>query len=195
MRKAWVIFGILALSLESASCLRQRPQARVFAAPSARPRAQVEDVKPTLPGAPEIPVDEATITPPGLPGLNPDALDLPEAPKRVARRPIAPPSPVKPPSPGPVAPESPTAPRLAQMFTPEEQRENTRILDESLASVNRNLAIIEGKNLSADQKEIAERIRTFRKQAEQAREQDLLTAVSLAKRADLLAKDLIERLP
>jgi hypothetical protein len=28
-----------------------------------------------------------------------------------------------------------------------------------------------------------------------AREQDLVTAVSLARRADLLAKDLIERLP
>ena len=81
------------------------------------------------------------------------------------------------------------------MFTPEELRDNTRTLEESLDRVNRALAIVEGKNLTADQKEIAERIRTFRKQAEQAREQDLLTAVSLARRADLLAKDLLERLP
>jgi len=93
-----------------------------------------------------------------------------------------------------VTPE-PVAPKLAQMFTPEERRENTRTLDESLDRVNRALLIVEGKNLTADQKEIAERIRTFRKQAEQAREQDLLTAVSLARRADLLAKDLLERLP
>jgi len=64
-----------------------------------------------------------------------------------------------------------------------------------LDRVARELAIVEGKNLTADQKETAERIRTFRKQAEQAREQDLLTAVSLARRADLLAKDLLERLP
>ena len=81
------------------------------------------------------------------------------------------------------------------MFTPEEQRENTHILDECLERVNRALAHVEGRNLTPEQKEIAERIRTFRKQAEQAREQDLLTAVSLAKRADLLAKDLLERLP
>jgi len=81
------------------------------------------------------------------------------------------------------------------MFTPEELRDNTRTLEESLDRVNRALAIVEGKNLTADQKETAERIRTFRKQAEQAREQGLLTAVSLAKRADLLAKDLLERLP
>jgi isocitrate lyase len=64
-----------------------------------------------------------------------------------------------------------------------------------LERVNRELATVEGKNLTPEQKEIAERIRTFRKQAEQAREQDLLTAVSLARRADLLAKDLLEHLP
>jgi len=81
------------------------------------------------------------------------------------------------------------------MFTPEEQRENTRTLDESLERVNRALAKIEGRSLTQEQKKIAERIRTLRKQAEQAREQDLLTAVSLAKRADLFAKDLLERLP
>jgi hypothetical protein len=39
------------------------------------------------------------------------------------------------------------------------------------------------------------RIQTFQKQAEQARELDLVTAVNLARRADLLAQDLIKRLP
>lgn len=81
------------------------------------------------------------------------------------------------------------------MFTPEEQRENTKALEESLNSVNRILAVVEARNLTPEQKDIAERIRTYRKQAEQAREQDLLTAVSLARRADLLAKDLLQRLP
>jgi hypothetical protein len=70
-----------------------------------------------------------------------------------------------------------------------------RSLKESLDRVDSALAKLEGKRLSAAQSETADRIRTFRKQAEQAREQDLVTAVSLAKRADLLAKDLIERLP
>ncbi len=41
----------------------------------------------------------------------------------------------------------------------------------------------------------ANRIRTFQKQAEQAREQDLVTAVSLARRAEVLAQDLVGRLP
>jgi hypothetical protein len=51
------------------------------------------------------------------------------------------------------------------------------------------------RNLSPELKGIAELVRTFLSQAEQTREQDLVTAVNLAKRADLLAKDLLERLP
>jgi hypothetical protein len=54
---------------------------------------------------------------------------------------------------------------------------------------------VAGKSLNGEQSEIADRIRTFEKQAEQAREQDLVTAVNLAKRADLLAQDLLQRLP
>jgi hypothetical protein len=192
MRKTRLIFGIFALSLASTSCLRQKTQARAFTPPPARAQPKAPDGMPELPDAPRIAIDEASIVPPPLPE-NPDlTAEIPEAPKRVARRPalvIAPPKPV---AQGPVAP---VAPKLAQMFTPEELRENTRALDESLDRVNRILVIVEGKNLTADQKEIAERIRTFRKQAEQARERDLLTAVRLARRADLLAKDLLERLP
>jgi hypothetical protein len=41
----------------------------------------------------------------------------------------------------------------------------------------------------------AERIRTLQKQAEQARQEDLVTGVNLARRADQLAQDLHNRLP
>jgi hypothetical protein len=195
MRKTRLIFGIFALSLASTSCLRQKTQPRAFSPPPVKAQPKVQDTTiPNLPDAPRIAVDEASIVPPPLPE-NPDLTnEIPEAPKRIARRPAPVIAPPKPAPQGPVAPE-PVAPKLAQMFTPEELRENTRALDESLDRVNRTLVIIEGKTLTAEQKEIAERIRTFRKQAEQAREQDLLTAVSLARRADLLAKDLLERLP
>jgi hypothetical protein len=196
MRKTRLIVGIFALSLASTSCLRQKTQARVFTPPPARARPQpVAEASPTLPDAPQIAADQASIVPPPLPD-NPNLTgEIPEAPKREARRPAAPVAPApKPPTTGPAAPVA-VAPRLAQMLTPEEQRENVKALDESLDRVNRNLQILEGKNLTAEQKDTAERIRTFRKQAEQAREQDLLTAVSLARRADLLAKDLLERLP
>jgi hypothetical protein len=196
MRKTRLIFGIFALSLASTSCLRPRAQARVFTPPPARMRpATVQEESPELPEAPQIAADPASMAPPPLPE-NPDlTAEIPDAPKRVARRPVPPVPAPKPVTPSPVAPEAPVTPKLAQMYTQQELRENTRALDESLDSVNRILQIVEGKNLTAEQKEIAERIKTFRKQAEQAREQDLPTAVSLAKRADLLAKDLLERLP
>jgi len=57
------------------------------------------------------------------------------------------------------------------------------------------LAKVAGKSLTPEQKDIAERVQTYLTQAEQAREQDLVTAVNLARRADLLAKDLVDRLP
>jgi hypothetical protein len=194
MRTWRMIFGVVALSLATTSCLRQKTQARVFTPPPTRVWPTVPDAAPSLPDAPQIAADTATLAPPSLPTLTPDSMpEVPDAPKRIARHP-APVVPSKPPAAsGP--PESPTTPRLKQMFTPEELRENTHALEESLDRVNRALAIVEGKNLTPEQREIAERIRTFRKQAEQARDQDLLTAVSLARRADLLAKDLLERLP
>ena len=191
-----MIFGVFALSLASTSCLRPtKTPPRAFTPPPARTRPAVQDTAPELPDAPPVAVDEASVIPPQLPRLTPETMpEVPEAPKRVVRRPTTPAIAPKPPA--VAAPtESPVAPRLAEMFTPEELRDKNRTLDETLERVNQQLAKIEGKNLTADQKETVLRIRTFRKQAEQAREQDLPTAVSLARRADLLAKDLLERLP
>jgi len=195
MRNARAIFGVLALTLATTGCLRQRTLARVFIPPPAHSQAQVPEPAGPLPSPPEITADVATMAAPPLPDTAPALIaSFPEAPRRVPRRPAPHIDTPKPP-PTVATPEPTAPPRLAQMFTPEEFRINTKALEESLERVNRALAIVEGKNLTADQKEMAERIKTFRKQAEQAREQDLLTAVSLAKRADLLAKDLLERLP
>jgi hypothetical protein len=196
MRKSRMIFGVFALSLASTSCLRhQKIQARAFTPPPTRVWPAVEDNMPALPDAPPVDADLASIVPPQLPQMTPETMpEVPEAPKRVARRPAPPVAAPKPSVTG-TPTETPAPPRLAQMFTPEELKENTRTLDECLERVNRALTVVEAKNLTADQKETVLRIRTLRKQAEQAREQDLLTAVSLAKRADLFAKDLLERLP
>jgi hypothetical protein len=121
--------------------------------------------------------------------------DLPEPPKPAppARRTTPPPrvviAPPQPPT------EQPATPKLGQIFTASQVKEYNRELNEKLERVRRNLAILAGKNLNSEQAEIASRIRTFQLQAEQAREQDLVTAVNLARRADLLAQDLVERLP
>ena len=197
MRKSRMIYGIFALSLASTSCLRQKTQPRAFTPPPARNWPAVADTVAELPNAPPIAPDEASIVPPQLPSLTPETMpEVPEGPKRLTRRLTPPVTPPKPATPGATPQETPVVPpKLGQLFTPEEQRENTRTLDESLERVNQALVKVEGKNLTADQKETVLRIRTFRKQAEQVREQDLLTAVSLARRADLLAKDLLEHLP
>ncbi|MEQ1946064.1 MAG: hypothetical protein ABL995_02680 [Bryobacteraceae bacterium] len=84
---------------------------------------------------------------------------------------------------------------MGQIFTAEQIREYNRSLEESLERVRRALGSLAGKKLNPEQTEVVNRIRTFQNQAEQAREQDLVTAVSLARRADLLAQDLIGRLP
>lgn len=111
-------------------------------------------------------------------------------PPRVPRPPVATaPKPV--PSEGPPA----AAPKLAQILTPAESRRNAQELQQYTDRVNRALAMVAGKNLTAEQRDIADRVRTYLRQAEQAREQDLVTAVNLARRADLLATDLLERLP
>ena len=51
------------------------------------------------------------------------------------------------------------------------------------------------KNLGAEERDTMEKITAFQKQAVQAREEDLVTAVNYARRADLLAKDLLAHLP
>jgi len=119
---------------------------------------------------------------------------FPELPApRPPRAPVA--SVPKPATPAP--PENPPAPapKLAQILTPDEARRNNQELDQSMDRARRALAMVGNRNLSPELKGIAELVRTFLSQAEQTREQDLVTAVNLARRADLLAKDLLERLP
>jgi len=118
---------------------------------------------------------------------------FPELPApRPARTPVA-----NIPKPVPAPPENPPAPapKLAQILTPEETRRNNQELDQSMERVRRVLAMVGNRNLSLELRDVVDRVRTYLTQAEQTREQDLVTAVNLARRADLLAKDLLERLP
>jgi chaperonin cofactor prefoldin len=92
-------------------------------------------------------------------------------------------------------PDQPPERKLGPLFTPEQTREYTRDLEDSLERVKRALTALARKRLNGEQVTTVERIRTFQKQAEQARQEDLVTAVNLARRADLLAQDLLGRLP
>jgi hypothetical protein len=81
------------------------------------------------------------------------------------------------------------------MLTTQQIGDYTRQLDEALNYVSEALKTAGKKNLTAEQKDTVEKITAFQKQAVQAREEDLVTAVNYARRADLLAKDLLARLP
>lgn len=182
----------LAAILANSGCwFRKSP--RVFTPPPAPPQTATAEEKPAPllqpPGDEEV---EANLPgPPELHDANMPQLPAPPKPTPARRPPVA----VAPkPAPAPAA-DTPAPPKLGQIFTADERREYNRVLDESLERVKKALDTLAARSLTADQTDALERIRSFQKQAEQAREQDLVTAVSLARRADLLAKDLLERLP
>jgi hypothetical protein len=80
------------------------------------------------------------------------------------------------------------------MYTAEQRRDYNKSIDDSMEKVRRALMILSKKNLNPDQQNQINTISTFLKQTEQSREaQDLTTAVSLAKRAEVLAEDLLAR--
>jgi hypothetical protein len=146
---------------------------------------------PQLPDPLEL---DATLEAPTPPESDSTFPVLPPPPPAPQRRPpvVATPRPLPPP---PEPTEPAPSPRLGQIFTADQSRDYNRALDESLTRVRMVLAAAASRKLTADQDSLVVRIRTFVMQAEQAREQDLVTAVSLARRADLLAQDLAGRLP
>ncbi len=181
------------MSLGTTSCFFQKKTAaRVFVPPPPAVRPAVASVVPEIPEAPAVDLDAAM---PQIEGF-PESLPANPGPPPPAQRRTPPPVRATAPQPAVIPTEPPpTPPRLGQIFTAEQLREYNRSLDESLDRVRRVLGSVAGKNLNPELAQIVGRIQTFQKQAEQAREQDLVTAVNLARRADLLAQDLVKRLP
>ena len=154
-----------------------------------QPRRCARRLPPVLPAPPLLTIDISALLPPDLPATVPD---LPEPPKPQPRpRPPVVAGPKTPPT----LPEQPATPKLGPLFTPEQTREYTKELADTLERVKRALTSLGRKRLNAEEVGTVERIRTFQKQAEQARQENLVTAVNLARRADLLAQDLLGRLP
>jgi len=177
----------LALALFSSSCFTSNKPAAPFTPPPPQPPviASVEHL-PDPPITASLPdLSEGSLVPNGVSEAPP-----PPAPKPPSRRPIRPATPVVAPPP---AEATPAPPKLGQMLTPEQTREYNRTIDESLDRVRKIVATMSRRTLTPDQAEILNRVLVFQRQAEENRAQDLMVAVSLAKRADLLAKDLQDR--
>lgn len=147
--------------------------------PQVPPPPPVETPQPQVPAPPQV-----TQSP--LPRPVP-----PPKPARNQKKVVGTPVPV--PEPVVAAPVAPP-PQLTQMLSPAEQISHNRSIDEAMRRAEMALATVGSRRLSASQRTTLERVKMFLKQAAEARATDLVTAKSLAERADALASDLARNL-
>lgn len=178
-------------SLATQGCLFQKKKVRVF-----QPPVMVVKVVPQV-----VSIPTADITPPLELALEVDPrteLSEPYFPAPPPAR-VATPAPTKPAPPKvsatpevapPAAPQTPRA-----IITAEERNRMDTEVRDRLEHVRTVLKRAEGRNLSAELVALVNNTRTLAEQAEQERQRDLPTAVSLATRADRFATDLSARLP
>jgi hypothetical protein len=183
---------VLALSALTSSCWPGKSP-KPFTPPPPQTQPEIPTNAPIVTGQPPQIAGDPSASIPQTPTTSPE-LAAPPAPKPVPprRNPQPPPQRTNPTTP-PV--ETPPVTRLGQSYTPDELRQYTRSIEDSMGRARRALDALAQKRLNGDQQGEVNRITTFLKQAEQARDaQDLLTAVSLAQRADTLAQDLLGRI-
>lgn len=191
---SWIaIPAVIALAIFPSSCFfaKKPPVAFTPPPPEATPVFGAPERLAEPPVVAQLDLSNSSIDPHLVPNGVPEA-PAPPAPKPAPKRVIATPPP-KPVTTTPPEPPAQPAPRLGQILSAEQTREYNRTIDESLDRVRRVVFALSRKNLTPDQAEILNRIQVFQKQAEEKREQDLVIALSLAHRADLLAKDLQDR--
>ena len=91
----------------------------------------------------------------------------------------------------PKAAENAPAPSLGQMLSPEERAELTQSLDRNLSNARQAMSHLSGHSLTTEQSQTVSLVQSLLAQADKARHGDLTVAAQLARRADLLARDLL----
>jgi hypothetical protein len=149
----------------------------------------------TAPDTNASPPTEAVTPPPAIPdtATAPPPVTIPHAktgPK--------PPKPAPEPAPEPPAdqpPSHPAAPQIAPQLSPGDQASYARKTNEDIDVAEKNLQQANGKQLSAAQNDLVEKIRSFLSQSrEAAKAGDLARAQNLAQKARLLSVELVESL-
>jgi hypothetical protein len=102
--------------------------------------------------------------------------------------------PAPPPAEAPAMPKPEPEPKLGEVLPDAQRRAYLQSIEENIESARRALASLQGRTLTREQSEAEGRIRSFIKQAEDARATDVSIAVQLSRRAALLAKDLLDSL-
>jgi type IV secretory pathway VirB10-like protein len=161
-----VIAMIAALSSTGCSWFKRKPQAQA-------------------PPAPQIPAPEAIkpVTPPRKPA----AQRKPSRPPARAATPADPaPEPIS-----PSEPEPPSVQELGRILSPDDKARFREVYERSWLAARELLASLSGRVLTADQRDSAGRIRSFLKQAQETGASDWSAAAQLARRAEVLARDLV----
>lgn len=175
------IFALLAvMALSAGGC----KSSRRTAAPAPPPPPVPASAPAASPPAPPAPV-----APP--PKAEPVQETAPPAPPPVQV--VHPPKPKPEPAPAPAQPVAPP-PAFGQILTPQQQTELRRSYQQSAQFARQTLSQLAGRALSQDQTDTANRVRSFLSQADEAQSKDASVAAQLARRAELLARDLLNSL-
>jgi hypothetical protein len=77
------------------------------------------------------------------------------------------------------------------MLSPEERAELTQSLDRNLSNARQAMSRLSGHSLTTEQSQTVSLVQSLLAQADKARHSDLTVAAQLARRAELLARDLL----
>jgi len=200
---------VIVLSIAMSGCWfgRHRPKQPSTPPPPTpvtTPRPATKPVEPppeTLPAQPgglpaeapaitsgETPLETPPPKPPAKRTVRKPAKKTPPAPA-AAVVPLAPSSPAPAPVPAVV---TPPVPQLGVLLTPEQRSQYEAEYSRDMASAMDGLVHVLESSLSPAQKESMTRIRSFMRQAEDVHGRDLATAAQLARRAAVLAQDLVQ---
>lgn len=190
-----VVLSILSFGLSGCFTAKKKFEmptpAPVVAKP--RPEPQVETPPDIETEVPRIALEEVA-----LPA--PPEVEAPPSRPAQAKRPAPGPITPAPTQPGPATPEveqppAPPTPQLGEILTADRRRQYEALFIERVSGAQGALNRANGRtNLTQQQKETIQRIRTFLHQAEETKDKDLVTALEFARRADLFGRDLVKSL-
>jgi hypothetical protein len=189
------MLGLCGLATATIGCGQKSVKA---AAPvAAAPAPVVADSRPLTTIAPDT-----TATPPPEnvpPPPNPTATNTPDLPVTPARTKPSPPA-RKPPADAPTESASeqttrPAAPQISPQISAGDQATFQRKTEDDISVAQSNLQQSAGKQLSAAQTDLVEKIKLFMKQSQEASKTgDWARAQNLSQKARLLSKELVESL-
>jgi outer membrane biosynthesis protein TonB len=184
MQKHVLLALLYAVSLGTAGCANKRI---VRAAPPSvsEPPPLAQDARP-MP-QPETP-------PPATPAEEQPAPEVtpPEPPPAPAKRPVAP-KPRPAPSETEPAPPKPAPPQISPQLSPRDLETARKNTTDNITVAENNLQRANGRQLSAAQKDLADKISSFLKQSHEAiTADDWVRAQNLAEKARVLSTELVK---